>query len=255
MLSKNKQKFILSLKRKKVRDQYQVFIAEGEKLIKDLLIAKIDTYFIVCTNDWLINNRNLITSNIEIITCTREEIKKISGLKNPSSVLGIFKQKNKELNLAALRNELSLFLDDIQDPGNLGTIIRLADWFGIKNIICTTGCADVYNTKTIQSTMGAISRVNVTYTNAETFLNEYSALKLPVYGTLLDGTNVYKQSITENGLIVMGNEGKGISSEVKKYITHKLLIPSYPIGIPTSESLNVSVATAIICAEFRRPKV
>ena len=255
MLSKNKQKFILSLKKKKIRDRHKVFIAEGEKLIEDLLNSKSNAELIVCTNDWLSGNRDLAAHNTEIITCSLEEIKKVSGHKSPPHVLGIFKQKNKELDIPALNAELCLFLDDIQDPGNLGTIIRLADWFGIKNVICSGACVDVYNAKTIQSTMGAISRIDVTYVDSEQFFREYARVNLPVYGTCLDGTSVYEQNITENGLIIMGNEGKGISPEVEKYLTHKLLIPSYPGREASSESLNVSVATAIICAEFRRPGV
>jgi len=254
MLSKNKQKFILSLNRKKIRDQHQVFIAEGEKLIEDLLKSEIKVETIICTKDWLTSNTALIPDGAEIVTGTLDEIKKVSGLKSPPPVLGLFQQKQNTLNTSLLAAELSLFLDDIQDPGNLGTIIRLADWFGIKSVICTTGCADVYNSKTVQSTMGAISRVNVYYTESEAFFNDYAKVKLPVYGTFLDGNNLYEQGITENGLIIMGNEGKGISSEVEKHVTHKLLIPSFPGGIPSSESLNVSVATAIVCAEFRRPK-
>jgi len=254
MLSKNKQKFILSLNRKKIRDQHEVFIAEGDKMIEDLLNSNSYTEFIICTDEWLSENHQLLSVDTETIICTPEEIKKVSGLKSPPRVIGVFKQKKKALRIESLKNQLCLFLDDIQDPGNLGTIIRLADWFGINNIICTSGCADVYNSKTIQSTMGAICRVNVSYENTEQFLNEYSTLQLPIYGTFLDGSNVYEQRISENGLIIMGNEGKGISTEVEKYVTHKLLIPSYPTGIPSSESLNVSVATAIICAEFRRPK-
>jgi len=254
MLSKNKQKFILSLSRKKIRDQHKSFVAEGDKLIEDLLNSNLTAEIIAGTQDWFDKHQQNIPRHAEIIICTPAEIKKVSNLKSTPNVLGVFKQITTKLNVQDLKNELCLFLDDIQDPGNLGTIIRLADWFGIKNIICTTGCVDIYNTKTIQSTMGAISRVNVTYTDAEQFLAAYSLLNLPLYGTFLDGNNIYQQSTKENGLIIMGNEGKGIRAEVEKFVTHRILIPSYPAGLPTSESLNVSVATAIVCAEFRRPK-
>jgi TrmH family RNA methyltransferase len=149
-----------------------------------------------------------------------------------------------------IENELSLALDGIQDPGNMGTIVRLADWYGIHHIFCSRDTVDVYNPKVVQATMGALARVKIHYLDLVVFLtqNKY----LPVYGTLLDGENVYEQEITAGGIIVMGNEGNGIRPEVEKLITKKLYIPNYPSGNPTSESLNVAIATAIICAEFRR---
>lgn len=254
MLSKNKQKFITSLSRKKIRDQYNLFVAEGDKLVNDLLSSSSILHMLVCIEEWHSENINKLPTSIEIVITNKQEIKKITTLKSPPTVIGIFKQNSDSLKTDSLKDGLNLFLDEVQDPGNLGTIIRLADWFGIKNIICSTGCADVYNPKTIQSTMGAISRVNVFYSGSIQFFNEYKKLDLPVYGTFLDGDNIYTQKTDNKGLIVMGNEGKGISKEVEQYITKKLYIPSYPAWEPTSESLNVSVATAIVCAEFRRPK-
>ena len=149
-------------------------------------------------------------------------------------------------------NELILALDAVQDPGNLGTIIRIADWFGIKNIICSQGTVDVYNTKTIQSTMGALARVRIHYVNLKEVLDICSRNDYPIYGTFLDGSSIYNAKLTNYGIIVMGNEGNGISDEIEKVISDKLLIPSYPVGELTSESLNVAVATAIVCSEFRR---
>lgn len=252
MLSKNKQKFILSLNRKKVREQAGVFVAEGHKLVSDLLSAECIAKQLIATERWIKENKNLLTSSTEITEASNDEIKKISTHKSPPEVIGIFNQVNKGLLLDSLRNELCLFLDEIQDPGNLGTIVRLADWFGIKHIICSTTCADIYNAKTIQSTMGAISRVNVYYQESTDFLKQYTRLNLPVYGTFLDGKNIYDQKLSNHGLIIMGNEGKGISEDVSRFVSHKLFIPSFPAETPTSESLNVSVATAITCAEFRR---
>ncbi|MCT4644016.1 MAG: RNA methyltransferase [Carboxylicivirga sp.] len=252
MLSKNKQKFILSLSRKKAREQAGVFVGEGHKLVGDLLSAGLDAQQIIATEKWLSENKKLITEGAEIIQASIDEIKKVSSHKSPPEVIGIFKQKSGKLSFDQLRNELCLFLDEVQDPGNLGTIVRLADWFGIKHVICSINCADIYNAKTIQSTMGAISRVNIYYQDACQFLVVYQKLNLPVYGTFLDGNNIYNEKLCNKGLIIMGNEGKGISDEVANFVSHKLLIPSFPSGIPTSESLNVSVATAITCAEFRR---
>ena len=143
-------------------------------------------------------------------------------------------------------------LDDVQDPGNLGTIIRIADWFGIEHIFCSSGTADVYNPKTIQATMGAIARVKLHYCNLPDFLKSASQKNTPIFGTFLDGENIYTQELPANGIIIMGNEGNGISKQIAEMVTHRILIPNYPQGCETSESLNVAVATAIVCAEFRR---
>ena len=149
-----------------------------------------------------------------------------------------------------LEKRLALVLDGIQDPGNFGTILRIADWFGIKDVFCSKDTVDVYNPKAVQATMGAVSRVNVVYCSLSELFATYK--EMPVYGTLLDGNNIYETPLAQAGFIVMGNEGKGISEEIRRLVTGKLLIPSYPIGTPTSESLNVGMATAIVVAEFRR---
>ncbi|WP_430813637.1 RNA methyltransferase [Carboxylicivirga sp. RSCT41] len=252
MLSKNKQKFILSLNRKKIREQNELFVAEGHKLVSDLLSSKCLTSIIIGTSQWLDANKALIPGNCEVIESKHDEIKKVSALKSPPDVIAVFKQQKVELDIKQLNDQLCIFLDEVQDPGNLGTIVRLADWFGIKTIICSSNCADIYNPKTIQSTMGAISRVNVHYSDSSDFLSSYSQLGLPVYGTFLDGDNLYNKELSSKGLIIMGNEGKGISKEVEQFINQRLYIPPFPANEPTSESLNVSVATAITCAEFRR---
>jgi TrmH family RNA methyltransferase len=148
-----------------------------------------------------------------------------------------------------LKNELVLMLDGVQDPGNLGTIARIADWFGIRNILCSAETADIYNPKAVQATMGALARVKFHYTDLLQLLSQYDG---PVYGTFLDGENIYGQELSENGIIVMGNEGKGISQGVGEMINRRLYIPNYPIGTQTTESLNVAIATSIVCAEFRR---
>ncbi len=251
MISKNKLKFIQSLSRKKIRDQHQVFIAEGQKMVDDLLNSDLVPTLIIATSQWL-SEHSVKTNQAEIVETTLSEIKKISLLKSPPEVLVVFKQPEWSFQLKELQNELTLFLDEIQDPGNLGTIIRLSDWFGIKHLICSVGCADVFNPKTIQSTMGAISRVKVSYVDTVEFLKDYQQLNLPIYGTYLDGDNIYQTSLENKGLIIMGNEGKGIGIDAAAYVSNKLFIPPFPQDIPTSESLNVSIATAVVCAEFRR---
>ena len=154
-----------------------------------------------------------------------------------------------QLHVENLKSQLILALDGIQDAGNMGTIIRLADWFGISTIVCSPDTVDVYNPKVVQATMGALARVGVHYVDLVSFL---PTLQMPIYVTALDGQNIYTTSLTENGVIVMGNEGNGVSDAVKALATHSLLIPNFPVGSLTSESLNVGVAASIVCAEFRR---
>lgn len=252
MLSKNKQKLITSLAKKKHRDNYHLFIAEGDKLVTDLISNHLSCSLIVCTEQWHNNYNQKLTQCQEVIITDESQIKKVSQLKSPPPVIGIFEQKKNTTTPIPFTDQLVLFLDEVQDPGNLGTIIRLADWFGIHHVVCTKGCADVYNHKTIQSTMGAIARVHIHYTDPIEFFEQAKQTQIPVYGTFLEGENIYSKSLTNNGIIVMGNEGKGISPAIEPYVSKKLFIPNYPAGADTSESLNVSIATAIVCAEFRR---
>ena len=244
MISKNKIKYIQSLELKKNRNKDNVFVAEGPKLIEALLQVS-SPLFMVATTDWIRANSHV--KGLEIVEVTDEELKKISFLQHPQQVLGVFKQKPQPK--LHLENSLSIALDDVQDPGNLGTIIRIADWFGIRTILCSENTVDVYNPKVIQATMGSIANVNVTYVNLEEVIKALPKT-FPIYGTLLEGENIYQQTLERQGIIIMGNEGKGISSNIKKYITHKLLIPGD--AQKTAESLNVAIATAITCAEFQR---
>ena len=248
MISLSKIKLIKSLEQKKFRDETGLFIAEGTKLILDLL-SVFQCSILVGTHDWLAENKGV--SATEIIEIEAREFSKISGQKSPQGVLAVFKKRDDTWRPEDLFQKLTLALDDIQDPGNLGTIIRIADWFGITDVFCSEHTADVYNSKTIQATMGALARVRVHSVNLAEFLNTYP-LNQPVYGTFMDGENVYDTSLSPYGIIVMGNEGNGISNDIEKLVTARLLIPNYPVGQLTSESLNVGVATALICAEFRR---
>lgn len=246
-LSKNKIKYIRSLEQKKTRKEESVFLAEGPKLIGDLL-----PYFhcrlIAATPQWIKDNPNLRAD--EIIEATPEELSRASLLKTPQHVLALFEQPQHTLNAEAISQKLTIALDDIQDPGNLGTIIRLADWFGIENIICSSNTVDVYNPKAIQATMGAIARVKVHYTHLTDFIKTLG--ETPIFGTFLEGENIYNQPLPNHGIIIMGNEGNGISKEIEEWVNHKLYIPNYPQERGTSESLNVAIATAVVCAEFRR---
>lgn len=246
-LSKNKLRLLLSFTKKKARDEQNLFLAEGNKLVRDLL-----PYFhcktIVGTVDFFEKEEIKLESDCYI--ATKEELERLSLTRSPQAVWALFERKEHILNLSELKEKLSLALDGVQDPGNLGTIIRIADWFGIENIICSSNCVDLYNPKVVQATMGAIARVKIHYTDLVKLMD--SVEDLPIYGTFLEGDIIYETPLSSNGIIVMGNEGNGISEEVKQRITQKLFIPNYPSNRKTSESLNVAVATSIVCSEFRR---
>lgn len=246
-LSKNKVKYIQSLSNKKGRAVHNTFLAEGNKLVSELLTC-LDCQLLVATADFL-NSISDIKAH-EIIEVAQSEIDKVGLVKTPQQALAVFFQPQYSIDKTIIKNELSLVLDGIQDPGNMGTIMRLADWYGIKNIYCSLDTVDLYNTKTVQATMGAIARVHVHYTDLEAFLIDNSDSS--IYGTFLDGEDIYSTELTTNGLIVMGNEGNGIRPNLNQLINKKLYLPPFPANTQTSESLNVAIATAIVCAEFRR---
>ena len=250
MLSKNKIKYIRSLELKKNRKEERVFVAEGHKLVGDLL-GHFPCRLLVAIPAWLEKNSKVQAD--EIIEVTPDELTRASLQKTPQEVLAVFEQPTWTYDVASVSKSLCLALDDIQDPGNLGTIIRLADWFGIEHIFCSQGTVDVYNPKTIQATMGALARVKLHYCHLPSLIASLGGV--PVYGTFLDGENMYGKTLTDHGLIVMGNEGNGIGEEVARLVNERLYIPNYPPQRETSESLNVAVATAVICAEFRRRTV
>ncbi|MDR1763537.1 MAG: RNA methyltransferase [Dysgonamonadaceae bacterium] len=247
MISKNKIKFIRSLEMKKYRDESGCFLAEGNKLVSDIM-PYFDCELMIAKPRWTATKGDIRAA--ELIAAEDGDIEKASLLKTPQDVIAVFRKPKQTLDLPELQNQLSLVLDGIQDPGNLGTIARIADWFGVRTLICSTDTADIYNPKTVQATMGAIARVSVFYTVLPEFLA--SAGNIPVYGTFLEGKNIYTEQLTPNGLIVMGNEGKGVSRAVEKLINRRLFIPPWPEGADTGESLNVAAATAIACSEFRR---
>ena len=247
MISKSKIKLVRSLEKKKYRDELQLFVAEGNKLVADL-IPVFTCEWIFARTSWIATQGYLPVKEIEIIE-EDDDIRKISLLKNPQDVLAVFKRPEHQLKDANPTNQLILALDGIQDPGNVGTIIRLADWFGIEHVVCSYDTADAFNPKTVQATMGALARVKVHYTALDEYIAAY---QVPLYGTFLDGENIYEKDLTQNGIIVMGNEGNGIRPAIENLINQRLHIPNYPLNRETSESLNVAIAAAIICSEFRR---
>ena len=247
MLSKNKIKYIRSLEQKKYRKEEKAFLAEGHKLVDDLS-GHFECRLVAATSTWLESHPDIKAD--EIVEVSEEELKKASLLKTPQDVLAVFRIPETDPGTRDIAGSLCLALDDVQDPGNLGTILRTADWFGIRHVFCSIRTADAYNPKTVQATMGALARVRIHYCDLKDLIGTLP--DMPVYGTFLDGKNIYGQELTPHGLIVMGNEGKGISQEMEKLVNRRLLIPNYPQGEETSESLNVATATAIVCAEFRR---
>jgi len=267
-ISKAQLKLVRSLQQKKYRDELGLFVAEGEKCVEELRKSFELEYLIV--EDGLTATRSYSANGL---IAKRSELEQMSSLRTPQGVIGVFKKPpeicNHQSSIINLQSSISLALDGIQDPGNLGTIIRTCDWFGVHDIFCSRDTADCFNPKVVQATMGALARVRVHCVDLPAWLEgvkkQESGLKTPIYGTLLDGKNMYEvlqsegRSNSDSGLtaqrsiIVMGNEGNGISQAVRQLITHPLFIPSYPKNAETSESLNVSIATAIILSEFRRP--
>lgn len=251
-ISKAQIKLIRSLQHKKYRDESGLFVAEGEKCIEELRKA-FELVLMVESRESRDERRE------KTVVASQTEIEQMSGLRTPQGVIAVFRKPEAQqiADCKLLNSNLTLALDGIQDPGNLGTIIRTCDWFGVKEILCSLDTADCYNPKVVQATMGGLARVRIRYVNLVEWLegirNQESGV--PIYGTLLEGRNMYEEGAIpskEGGVIVMGNEGNGISAEVRKYITHPLRIPAYKEASDTIESLNVAIATAIVLAEFRR---
>ena len=242
-------------------------MAEGPKVVGDLL-RRYQPVAVYATEEWITStgsatgdqgDRSLILNGIKrpvpLIPVSDEELRRISFLQHPQQVLALFPIPDSttapaDLSLITYHLSLALALDGVQDPGNLGTIIRIADWFGIDTIYCSEDTADAYNPKVVQATMGSIARVNIIYTDLVALLDSLPP-SFPIYGTLLDGEDIYQQSLSTEGIIVMGNEGNGISEPIRQKVNRRLLIPRFREG-DTAESLNVAIATAITCSEFRR---
>lgn len=240
MVSKNQIKLITGLQQKKYRAQHNLFIAEGHKVVQELLESSFELHHLYTTDTLF---KGLPHDKVTFITDA--ELKKISNLTTPNTCLALFAMPDEK---PIIDTGLTVALDDVRDPGNLGTIIRLCDWFGITQLVCSEQCVDAYNPKVVMATMGSLSRVNVVYTHLETYLKE---TRRPVFGTFMDGENIYKGTMPTEGIIIMGNEANGISAEVEKLVTRKIAIPRFG-QLQKTESLNVATATAIILSEFRR---
>lgn len=239
MVSKNQMKLVKSLQQKKYRNQRGLFVVEGFKGVQELLDSEFEVYGLFTTD---VSAFNGIDAPIESVT--EAELRKMSGLTTPNAVIGVFEMA-KAGNIDF--SDWILAADDVRDPGNLGTIIRLCDWFGIKHLVCSVNTVDCYNPKTMQATMGSIARVEVGYTDLADFLKKTD---LPIFGAFMQGQTVYKTKIPEKGILVMGNEANGISKDVQALVSEKISIPQF--GKETAESLNVATATAILLSEIRR---
>ncbi|HLP64035.1 RNA methyltransferase [Flavobacterium sp.] len=240
MVSKNQIKLITSLEQKKFRQKHKLFIAEGVKVIQELLLSNFELEHLYVTEPVFENTNEKLISTIG-----ESDLKKISCLSTPNNCLALFKiPEGKSID----ESGLVIALDDIRDPGNFGTIIRLCDWFGVRQIICSEQTVDVYNPKVIQATMGSVARVNVSYVDLPQHLK---TTKKTVFGTFMNGKNVYQETLSADGILVLGNEANGISKEVEKHITQRLAIPRFG-AIKKTESLNVATATAIFLSEFKR---
>ena len=242
-MTKAEIQFVRSLADKRVRDEERLFVAEGDKLIGEILQSGLRVRSLYAVEGHFEGRAERVTV---------KEMERLTQLKTASTSLAVVEQPRHRTPLAASAERLSIALDGVQNPGNLGTIIRLADWFGVEDIYCSEDTADCFNPKVVQATMGAILRVRVHYLPLAEFLRRSAESGVAVYGTMLNGEDIYGAELRQSGLIVMGNEGRGVSAACAESFTHRLLIPAYPPERQGSESLNVAMATGIVCAEFRR---
>lgn len=261
-LSKNKIKLVRSLEHRKYRQSHGLFVAEGPKVVGDLM-GRFACRYVCCTEDCRLAHAGLLP-DVECDVVSSDELRKVSFQEHPQQVLALFALPDDAQavgnglpyldsgNLCQRGGDgLVLALDNVQNPGNVGTIIRIADWFGVSHLLCSRGTADVFSPKVVQSTMGSLARVQVHEVDLPAFLSRLSG-DVPVYGTFLDGENIYAQPLRPRGVIVMGNEGNGISPEVGRLVSHRITIPNFNPADKGADSLNVAVATAVVCSEFRR---
>lgn len=248
-ISNNLRKIILSLSEAKHRRNLGLFKVEGSKCVHDT-ISSFTLDSLICTESWFNDNRNIIAAGSSVTICDKDDLKRVTELVSPPPVIAIYKLPVRN-NLPIFNDDLIIAIDGVQDPGNLGTIIRTADWFGIYNIICSKSTVDCFNPKVIQSTMGAISRVEVHYCDLVQTLTELKS-EYNVYGTFMHGVSIYNEHYAKKSIVVMGNEGHGISKEISEVINEKLTIPSFSESEESSESLNVAMAMGIVVSEIKR---
>jgi TrmH family RNA methyltransferase len=256
MISKNKTKFIISLQKKKVREVEKLYVIEGDKLVREFLAAGVPLKTLIAKPEFLSSLPEETSSFVgEIEDVSYEELKKISTLKSPHNAIAIVPMQETQLDLNTIFKDLCVAIDSVQDPGNLGTIIRAAAWFGIKYIICSSDCVDVYNPKVIQASMGALLHVNIFYHNLKELFISTQKEGINVFGTLLEGESIYTHKLDNKGIILLGNESKGVSEDIMPFVTQKIMIPKFSTARQGIDSLNVSMAASVIFSEFRRRSV
>jgi len=255
MVSRNKANFIISLQKKKVREEEKLYVIEGDKLVKEFLVAGVPVITLVAKPEFL-NSLSLFQKQSigEIIPVSFDDLKKVSSLKTPHNALAVIQMPEIKMDPSDIEKGLTVALDFVQDPGNLGTIIRAAAWFGIKNIYCSMDCVDLYNPKVIQASMGAILHVNIFYTDLRILFMTATELKVKVFGAFIEGVSIYSYKLGDNGIILLGNESKGISEELLPYITDRIMIPKINSAKAGIDSLNISMAASVILSEFTRSK-
>lgn len=257
MISSSKSKLVRSLRQKKFRDQHGLFLIEGEKMVMELAMGDPEIPFslreVFASPEWIERNISILNqSRIEITEASMAEIKKVSNLVTPQAVIALASIPHLPFSSEILLNTPVLAFESIRDPGNLGTIIRTADWFGIRHIVCTPDSTDLYNPKVVQSTMGAITRVQVHYQDLEALLKSGELKGKSIFGTFMEGENLYETSLEPDPLILFGNESRGLSDQLSPLIKRRITIPSFsPVG-RGSESLNVASSVAVVCSELRR---
>ncbi|MEA2081853.1 MAG: RNA methyltransferase [Elusimicrobiota bacterium] len=240
-MSKKEMQLIRALKNKKVRNEHDLFVVEGVKAVRELLSSSVKTHSVYAVKKFDgINHPSVLVNT--------SEFAKMSSMKTPQGILACAHKPLHKLSVTELKNELTLALCGVRDPGNMGSIVRTADWFGIKNVVCSSDTCDIYNPKAIAAAMGSAFRVKVHYTNPETFLDETRKAGIPVYATVVDGDSIYKTKLSHRGVIITGNESKGIPDEIRALANVKISIPSFG----SAESLNAGLACAVVCSEFRR---
>ncbi len=256
IITRSQIKMVLSLRKRRVREELSLFVIEGDKLVREYIRAGNRVVLLAAKPEWLDGEREVIAGAGEVVSLSYDELRRISSLKTPHNVLAVASIPQESFSRERLDGRLTPVLDSMQDPGNLGTIIRIAAWFGHENIICSPDSVDLYNPKVIQATMGAFVHVRVWYMPLAPLLADAVAGGVPVWGATTGGTTVYESELGSSGLILFGNESRGISPALQEYLTSRITIPG-PAGgqVAGAESLNVSMAAAIICSEFaRRPK-
>lgn len=255
MITRNQAKMILSLQKRKVREENSLFVIEGDKLVREFIMAGNRVSLLAGKPEWIDGESEAVIAGAdEIVTVSYEELRRISSLNTPHNVLALAPMAKAVYSDHLLAGRVTPVLEYVQDPGNLGTIIRIAAWFGMSNIVCSPDCVDFYNPKVIQATMGAFMHVNVWYRPLESFLGKAVTEGIPVYGATMDGRSIYDADLGGEGIILFGNESRGISDKLLGYVTRRITIPGPPRPLAGIESLNVSMAAAIVCSEFARRK-